>query len=84
MVRPYLKGREVIANADKELLNVKDVAAALSVSERQVWKLLSSGRIPMPVRLGRSVRWRRDELLQWVDADCPARDRWEAMGRAGK
>ena len=34
------------------------------------------------VRLGRSVRWRRDELLAWLEAGCPARDRWEALREA--
>jgi len=67
---------------EKELLTVKDAAAALSVSQRQVWKLHASGRLPMPVRLGRSVRWKRDELLAWLEAGCPSRDVWEAMRRA--
>lgn len=69
----------MIATVDKELLTVKDVATALSVSQRQVWKLHASGRLPMPVRLSRSVRWRRGELLAWCDAGCPSRDHWEAM-----
>lgn len=63
---------------DRQLLSVKDVARTLSLSARSVWKLLSSGRLPQPVRLGRSVRWRADELTAWMDAGCPPRDRWEA------
>ena len=32
-----------------------------------------------PSSVGRSVRWRRGELLAWLDAGCPSRDRWMAM-----
>lgn len=66
-----------------DLLTVKDLSERLRISTRQCWKLLSSGRLPAPVRLGRSVRWRRDELLAWLEAGCPSRDRWEAIRGAG-
>lgn len=58
-------------------LAAPDVAALLGVSERHVWKLNASGGIPTPVKLGRCVRWRRRELLAWLDAGCPSRDKWE-------
>ena len=67
-----------------ELLTVREVASALKVSVRQVWKLHSSGRLPAPVRLSRSVRWRQDELASWINAGCPARDRWQAIVEAGR
>lgn len=63
---------------DKELLTVKDVAAMLSVSQRQVWKLHASGRIPAPVRLGRSVRWAKNGIARWLELQCPTRERFEA------
>ena len=66
-----------------ELLNVKDVAARLRISQRQVWKLLASGRIPVPVRLSRSVRWRADDIDQWVRLGCPSRECFEAECAAG-
>ncbi|MCH7884417.1 MAG: helix-turn-helix domain-containing protein [Planctomycetes bacterium] len=61
-----------------ELLNVKDVAARLRISQRQVWKLYSSGRIPAPVRISRSVRWREADIDRWVELGCPSRERFEA------
>jgi len=60
------------------LLDARHVAALLSVSARQVWRLNATAMIPTPVRIGRSVRWRRDEIDAWVAAGCPPRDRWEA------
>ena len=64
-----------------EALAVQDVAELLGVSERHVWSLHSRALLPAPARLGRSVRWVRSELLAWLDAKCPGRERWEAMRR---
>jgi excisionase family DNA binding protein len=61
-----------------ELLSVGDVAGKLRVSSRQIWKMLASGRIPAPVRLGRSVRFRAADIARWVELGCPSRDRLEA------
>ena len=61
-----------------ELLRVRDVAAQLKVSQRQVWKMHSAGGLPEPVRIGRSVRWRVDDIDRWVQLGCPRRERFEA------
>ena len=54
-----------------KLLTVRDVARLLSVSTRQVWRLREHGQLPRPVRLGGSVRWRAEELCDWLDAGAP-------------
>ena len=56
-----------------------DLAFLLNCSKRHIAALHSSGRLPRPIRLGRSVRWRADELRAWLDAGAPSRERWEAM-----
>ena len=55
----------------QRLLTVGDVARLLAVSPRTVIRLRAAGRLPEPVRLGRSVRWRRDDLEDWIGAGCP-------------
>ena len=52
------------------LLAVREVAARLGVSTRQVWKLASGGRIPKPVRLAGSVRWNERQLTAFIDGGC--------------
>ena len=48
------------------------VAALLGgCSQRHVYRLADSGRMPRPVKLGALVRWRRNELVEWVAAGCP-------------
>jgi predicted DNA-binding transcriptional regulator AlpA len=34
--------------------------------------MADAARMPAPVRLGGLVRWRRQELLDWLAAGCPA------------
>jgi len=50
----------------KLLLNVKEVAQLIGLSERTVWKLSSCGELPAPVRVGRSVRWLRTSLEEFL------------------
>lgn len=54
-----------------ELLDVKELAALLRLSCRQIWKLNAAGRIPAPVRIARSVRWEKRQIEAWVRAGCP-------------
>jgi len=72
-------------SADVELLNFKGVALItasqlaklLSISERTVYRLKSCNRLPEPINLGGSVRWRLDDVRRWIDAGCqtPGADR---------
>lgn len=64
---------------ERALLSADEVATLLSISIRHVHKLNVSERLPRPLRLGRAVRWRRDELLAWLAAGAPSRARWETM-----
>ena len=66
-----------------ELLTVTGLAAQLKVSVRQVWKMNSSGGVPSPIKLGRSVRWRAAEIARWLDAGAPTRELWEQLKKAG-
>ena len=56
-----------------------EVAKLLNVSERHVWAMTSSGRLPRPIRLGRRVLWSRAEIAAWLEAGAPPRDRWDQI-----
>ena len=60
------------------LLNATDAARLLGVSRQTFYRLHGAGRLPLPVRLGRSCWWRSRELDAWVEAGCPGRAKWEA------
>ena len=54
-----------------ELFDVRDVGVLLNTSESTVRRLADAGKLPRPVKLGQLVRWRRAELLAWLEEGCP-------------
>ena len=53
------------------LIPAERVAELLGISKRTLWRLLSAGRLPEPVRLGGVVRWNQGELQDWIEQGCP-------------
>lgn len=54
------------------LINAEQVANILNISERTLWRLVSGGKVPQPVRIGRSARWRFQEINSWIESGCPS------------
>lgn len=61
-----------------QLLTAKDAAHLCRLSKRSWFRLHASGRIPAPVRIGGSVRWRKSDIESWLTMDCPGRKEFEA------
>ena len=59
------------------LLRAPEAAALCNVSLRTWRSWDTGGKIPSPVRIGRSTFWRPGELHAWVDAGCPERHLWQ-------
>ncbi len=61
-----------------ELLNVVQAASLCGLKKSNFYQQLSAGVIgPLPIKLGRSVRFSRAALLTWIDAGCPPRSQWQ-------
>jgi excisionase family DNA binding protein len=76
------KGARMIAaeTTTALLIDASQVCARLSIGKSKLHQMLRAGHFPVaPVRLGRAVRYRADELAQWVAAGCPSSDRYRAM-----
>ena len=56
------------------LLTASQLAKTLNLSERTLWRLRSAGKLPKPVRIAGSVRWRFDEITIWIESGCPTLD----------
>jgi predicted DNA-binding transcriptional regulator AlpA len=67
------------AETESILIDAKEAARMCDLGISTWYNLLASGKAPKPVRLGRSVKWRRDELRAWIGAGCPARSTWDSM-----
>lgn len=61
-----------VHSVEADLIRVSELASLLNVSVRTVWRLQSCGNIPQPVRLGGAVRWRLQEVRDWINQGCPA------------
>ncbi len=71
-----------IAQVEPLLVDVKTLARMLSTSVRSVWRMNSGGKVPLSVRVGRSVRWNVATIREWIELGCPDRATFEARRRA--
>lgn len=71
------------APAGPLLIDIKELAVLLRRSEASLERDQAAGRLPRPVRLGGSRRWRRTEVEAWVAAGCPPLATWDATRPAG-
>ena len=63
------------------ILKVKQVAEEINVSVPQVYKLVSLGRFPKPIKLGeRGSGWLTTEIDAWLQSRVDARDEEVANG----
>ena len=66
-----------------ELIDLAGVAALLGVGLTTAKAIHRDGRLgPLPIRFGRATRWRRRELVAWLDAGAPRRERWLTLCQA--
>jgi excisionase family DNA binding protein len=70
------KTREIVHQV---LLNYVQASELLGISDNHLWRLNSAGKIPSPIHMGRSTRWRKQELEDWIKAGAPDREQWERM-----
>src|SRR4051794_17568771 len=76
---------EYFAAPDAPLLIAgKGLAQWLSISLRTLWRKDSAGLLPRAINLAGSKRWRRGEIVAWIEAGCPDRRTWEAWQAAGR
>lgn len=68
---------------EQRLLSIGAVAERLGVSPRAVSKWTAAGRLPAPVRIGRTVRWRAADIDRFVAMGCPERDIADAQATPG-
>ena len=63
------------------ILKARQVAEEINVSVPQVYKLVSIGRFPGPIKLGeRGSGWLRTEIDAWLQSREDARDEEVANG----
>lgn len=59
------------ADGEPLLVTASQIAKLMQISTRTLWRLLSGGKIPEPLRIGGAVRWRLDDVKNWIATGCP-------------
>jgi excisionase family DNA binding protein len=54
-------------------LRLAEVAQMLGIGRRSLARYIRSGEFPKPIRLGRSRRYSKQAILQWIDREGGAR-----------
>ena len=53
-----------------ELLTIRELATILKVSQRSIWRLVAAGQLVEPLRIGGSIRWRCEDIRDWIANGC--------------
>jgi predicted DNA-binding transcriptional regulator AlpA len=61
------------------LIDIKELCRKLGRSKASIERDIELGRIPAPLRLGNSRKWRLAEINAWVEAGMPDRETWERI-----
>lgn len=59
------------------LIDLREAAKLLGLSQRTVWGMAKNGRMPKPIKIGRAARWSHEELRAWVNAGGPPLNEWK-------
>ena len=57
-------------NNEIQLISLKVLSKYMALSVRQLQRLTRCGLIPKPMKVSGSLRWRRSEILLFLDCGC--------------
>ncbi|WP_239806811.1 helix-turn-helix transcriptional regulator [Croceicoccus hydrothermalis] len=55
------------ASSEIELIDIKAVSDIISLSRSTIYARIQNGQFPDGIKLGRSTRWRKSDVLLWVE-----------------
>ena len=53
-------------DVEVKILRMRDVLARVPVSKAKLYRMMSQGAFPRPVRLGGVAVWRADDVEEWL------------------
>jgi len=65
------------------LLSVDEASSFCRTSKPTWYRLAREGKIPDGLRIGSRLFWRKQDLVEWIQADCPPKEQWNKQ-RKGK
>ena len=68
---------------EAHLICDREAAAIAGIARATLHRLRTAGKWgPVPVTLGRALRFRKAEVVAWIDAGCPNARSWKALHAA--
>jgi len=65
---------------ETELLDARQAAALLGIGRTPFFKLNKRKNVPAGIAITtKIIRWRRRDLLRWIEAGCPRREEFERI-----
>jgi len=64
------------------LIGIEETAKMCGISRSTFYELISSGKTPLPIKLGKRVLFDIQELEEWIENKCPPRSKWAIMRNA--
>ena len=55
-----------ISLLDDQLVDIKFITEFTGLTDKWFYKLIKEGEFPKPIKLGRSSRWFKSEIEQWL------------------
>ncbi|HIE5768611.1 TPA: helix-turn-helix transcriptional regulator [Proteus mirabilis] len=56
-----------ISLLDGELIDMKFITRFTKLTDKWFYKLIKDGQFPKPIKLGRSSRWYKCEIEEWLE-----------------
>ena len=53
------------------LLDKDQIAKLVNCHPRHVYRMVSEGKLPQPVKIGKLCRWSSSVIDQWIADGCP-------------
>ena len=50
-----------------KLVNMAFITTFTGLTDKWFYKLISEGKFPKPIKLGRSSRWRESDIRRWLN-----------------
>lgn len=57
---------EQISLLDDQLVDMRFITKLTGLTDKWLYKLIKDGAFPKPVKLGRSSRWLKSEVENWI------------------
>ncbi|MBI6466296.1 helix-turn-helix transcriptional regulator [Proteus mirabilis] len=57
---------QAIPLLDDQFVDMKFITRLTGLTDKWFYKLIQEGEFPKPIKLGRSSRWLRSEVEQWL------------------